>query len=1010
MRHHSPTKRHHFLAHTIEHILGSLCVLSVAMYVGYVAYAETSSTTTSNASSGTVIGYLATPTLSVGSVGSGGIDLVWTMPGTLASGVGFEVFRGDLMVARVTTLAYKDTSGIAPGANYLYRVRAIDMTGNTSADSNQVTVSVPSGSTASSVDTVPPSAPSLSILSLTSSEVALAILPATDNVGVVSYKVFRNGAFLSSLAATDRFTDANSIVPGGTYYYAMKAMDAAGNESSFSATVTAMIPQQGGATQTTSTTASTSIVTTQPSPVASTPSPLEPVSFGVTVAPITDCAGGKAMTEVFFVTSDPEAGRFLISSDNGMKNAPLDWGRYPFPNGRYVWQATVKSGYAIEGAGSGNFLLSGECATTPAPASSTNSLSSPTATAATFPLKYPESSTVVPKISIDGVSVAAGDSISGLVTLSAVTKGSTRTVFVLESASGTKQFVDKQLGVVRKDGTDEWTVLWSTTNMDDGDYTLAALLDTSIGTTISKKVPFSVRNAAKNATLAALALKRPMLKLLVDNMPIVAGAQVRQGDEIELRVGATDAKKVDFYAIVPTGTSPIEISEGVIDDLLSGKSQDIWTGTWESGKTAAGAYKVFVRVLFLDGTVSESIPLSVTLVPSGAPIVRDPGGNPASATPLLSDDERKAIVLRVEVPGGCSTKDECAVFCSVPANKEACAAFARAAIEADLTKRSLLDGVSKEHAELVLSDPRKRSDIPDIVTDADELADYCSDPAHVDNCSRMLAKNDLATADDIAKRSEALSKGIAEEERLFASRVGTRIFTDSDEDGISDYDEVNIFHTDPLRTDTDDDHVPDGVEIFAHTNPRGSATLGASDSAVGERVDFENPLIAGAERTNLLSVENVSVAEVGLNTEGTSTAKKLFFSGKAIPNGYVTIYIFSTPIIVTVKADESGVWTYTLDRELSDGSHQAISAVTDEGGRILAKSTPLPFVKVAAAVSVGGNALLPEDATPGFFSGASLYAMIAILVGLIGVAFSIIGFVVHGKGKDDGPLFPEAKA
>ena len=63
-------------------------------------------------------------------------------------------------------------------------------------------------------------------------------------------------------------------------------------------------------------------------------------------------------------------------------------------------------------------------------------------------------------------------------------------------------------------------------------------------------------------------------------------------------------------------------------------------------------------------------------------------------------------------------------------------------------------------------------------------------------------------------------------------------------------------------------------------------------------------------------------------------------------------------------------------------------------------------MKVAAAVSLGSNALLPANETPGFFTGPSLYAFIAILIGLIGVAFSIIGFVVKGRTENDAPLFP----
>jgi hypothetical protein len=76
----------------------------------------------------------------------------------------------------------------------------------------------------------------------------------------------------------------------------------------------------------------------------------------------------------------------------------------------------------------------------------------------------------------------------------------------------------------------------------------------------------------------------------------------------------------------------------------------------------------------------------------------------------------------------------------------------------------------------------------------------------------------------------------------------------------------------------------------------------------------------------------------------------LVFEGRALPNSFVTLYIFSTPVVVTVKTDEQGNWRYTLDTELEDGSHNLYVAMVNNNGRIVAKSPPVPFVKTAEAV------------------------------------------------------------
>ena len=54
---------------------------------------------------------------------------------------------------------------------------------------------------------------------------------------------------------------------------------------------------------------------------------------------------------------------------------------------------------------------------------------------------------------------------------------------------------------------------------------------------------------------------------------------------------------------------------------------------------------------------------------------------------------------------------------------------------------------------------------------------------------------------------------------------------DTDGDGVSDGDEVNIYLTNPLLADTDGDGVPDGAEIAAGTDPRNPASRLAITSA-----------------------------------------------------------------------------------------------------------------------------------------------------------------------------------
>ena len=188
-------------------------------------------------------------------------------------------------------------------------------------------------------------------------------------------------------------------------------------------------------------------------------------------------------------------------------------------------------------------------------------------------------------------------------------------------------------------------------------------------------------------------------------------------------------------------------------------------------------------------------------------------------------------------------------------------------------------------------------------------------------------------------------------------------------------------------------------------NPKNSSTTSAKFIS-DESVKYENPTITGEVNAKLLAVKNIEIVALSKDDTGTTTATKLKFEGIAPPNSFVTLYIFSDPIVVTVKVDAMGSWTYTFDKELPDGTHQVYSTITNTEGHILAKSDPLPFVKVASAVSIGSSALVPDAAQTGFFSGNALYALLAVVIGALGVSLSVVGFVAMRGGREDVNIQP----
>ncbi len=498
---------------------------------------------------------------------------------------------------------------------------------------------------------------------------------------------------------------------------------------------------------------------------------------------------------------------------------------------------------------------------------------------------------------------------------------------------------------------------------------------------------------------------------------------------MEIRITTAIAEEVEIFTTEGIAYGKL-LAEAVKDELLSRPGIDVWSYIADMSTFSEGTTKIHVRVKHSDGreTISERMTVTVkhpsettrrVLITSAPlPVLTEVGSGTVKTSVSVTASEREAILTRISDPSSCTNAEECKIYCrSLPGVNDLCVAFAQERLTPTLpADESLADDVSPEDlAELLVGGAKHSMDLPEYISDPAELKQYCAEIENAELCTKVFLDNDLSTRDALERKSESITRSQEERRTVFVERTGTRAYIDTDTDGVTDYDEVNIYNTDPQNGDTDNDGFSDGAELLARTNPSGGVRVvtgfGTSSGPVveattDESVVFANPMITGETLPSLLVVKNVEVVGVGTTTEGGMTAKKLKLAGTAGPNSFVTLYIFSEPIVVTVKADGAGAWVYTLDKELPDGTHQVYSAITDAGGRILAKSEPLPFVKSAAAVSLGGAILTPEAAQPGFFTGSSLYAMIAVLIGILGVALSIIGFIVRQKSIADSADLP----
>jgi len=151
--------------------------------------------------------------------------LAWNASTDNVGVTGYDIFRNGVYLATANTNSYAVT-GLNGSTSYSFNVKAKDAAGNVSATSNTVTINT----LARNADVVSPTTPAnLTASATTQTSTKLSWTASTDNVGVTSYSVYRNGSYLAT--ATSTTYTVNNLAINTTYTFSIRAKDAAGNLS-----------------------------------------------------------------------------------------------------------------------------------------------------------------------------------------------------------------------------------------------------------------------------------------------------------------------------------------------------------------------------------------------------------------------------------------------------------------------------------------------------------------------------------------------------------------------------------------------------------------------------------------------------------------------------------------------------------------------------------------------------------------------------------------------------------
>jgi hypothetical protein len=284
------------------------------------------------------------------------------------------------------------------------------------------------------------------------------------------------------------------------------------------------------------------------------------------------------------------------------------------------------------------------------------------------------------------------------------------------------------------------------------------------------------------------------------------------------------------------------------------------------------------------------------------------------------------------------------------------------------TKKEIEEASKKELEKVKKEKEEKKEKIAKIATEVLEKAtqEFPEKKFQI----ALLKKQVEEQTKEILKEIETVLKEKIKEK----ARISPLTLKDSDSDGLSDWEEIRL-KTDPFNPDTDRDGFLDGIEY-----KRGFDPLKAGPA---DRVVWQDPRKAG-KITDKLKVERVEI----IFAEG---KRKILISGKGIPNSFITLYIFSEPLVAMVKVKEDGNWEYILDKELADGNHAVYAALTNNKGEVEEKSSPFVFAKFGNKVLriVETQAQLPQEPLK-----ALQKSFLVLTVGLIVLALGISFFVI----------------
>lgn len=551
------------------------------------------------------------------------------------------------------------------------------------------------------------------------------------------------------------------------------------------------------------------------------------------------------------------------------------------------------------------------------------------------------------------------------------------------------------LGYAYKRDTGQWRYKWDTTKVKDGKYQILAQVLQDDAEYISEPLQITVYNTENEIATAVdsdtfktdAELVNPEIKIKIVSSGVISGS-------VDAHIEVDNANYVEVYSVNKFSATRKYL--GLARKIDNG----LWAYTWNTINTPNSEVQLAAKVQTKYG-IFESLSDYVTIKNTLFSTVTDEQKQVVDTLAAIGESrevEKKILVDTDKLPDA-STKD--VLNETTTTTEDIVITETQGSLELEVVEEDVF-GEFRDQLDVELQ--RLASAIRSKDNNAVSRVKGRIQLIKKQILDSQLSQDDTQRlTDSIEERlTEAIvrvEKDVETTNKIIVERTQVEASTDSDKDGITDYDEITIYKTDPFATDSDNDGFVDGVEILNGYDPTNSAREVA--------VAFESPKEVGVVREDILQVESVTTAALDASED---QKPKAIISGKGLPNSFVTLYIFSTPVVVTIKTDADGSWNYRFDKELEDGEHEVYVGVTDNAGKIVAKSNPFVFVKEAEAfnpapATVGGVTVV-DTQNSSFVSSYMIYLVLSISVVAIGLILILLG--LHLDTRHRLPIIQKA--